>query len=111
MWFHNGATIGFEDVDTSVQGVITINGVLDLLHDGRAEYFTRQVAMQDKVDTEFLKKHSPRHLLPKVKEEGRLVPFFVISGERDSVVDPSVGVRFKEAYDEGTSSPYWSSTL
>lgn len=53
------------------------------------------------MDIEFLQKHSPKHLLSKAKQDGRLVPFFVITGERDSVVDLSVSVHFKEAYDQG----------
>ena len=93
---------GFEDVDTSVKGVITINGSLDIQSDSRrGEFFSKKVAMKDTMDTEFLSKHSPVDLVGKAKEKGLLVPFLVITGSRDAIVDCSIGRRFKKNYDQG----------
>ncbi|KAI9277238.1 Alpha/Beta hydrolase protein [Phascolomyces articulosus] len=92
---------GFEDVDTSVKGVISINGVLDLQSDPyRGEFFAKNVAMKDTVEIDFLSKHSPVDLVSKAKEKGFLVPFLVITGNRDAIVDCSVGQRFKKVYDQ-----------
>ncbi|KAG2224052.1 hypothetical protein INT45_004933 [Circinella minor] len=92
---------GFENVDTSVKGVISINGSLDIQSDShRGEFFTKKVAMKDTIDTEFLSKHSPVDLVGKAKENGLLVPFLVITGSRDAIVDCSIGQRFKKNYDQ-----------
>ncbi|KAI9488079.1 Alpha/Beta hydrolase protein [Zychaea mexicana] len=91
---------GFEDADTTVKGVITINGALDVQSDkSRGEYFSHKVALKDKVDPEFLGKHSPVDLVDKANQDGLLVPFLVITGSRDAIVDCSIGRRFKKNYD------------
>lgn len=93
---------GFELVDTAVQGVITFNGVLDVQNDhGRAVFFSRDIALQPKVDTAFLSKHSPIDIIKKAKEENHLVPFLILTGERDALVDCGDAMRFKETYDHG----------
>ncbi|KAI7877509.1 alpha/beta-hydrolase [Lichtheimia hyalospora FSU 10163] len=92
---------GFEDVDTSVKGVITINGSLDLIHDpAYADWFSTKVALKSKVDIDLLRTHSPAEAILKCKDKGTLVPHLVAAGERDSIVDISGAQRFKAAYDE-----------
>ncbi|KAF7725344.1 hypothetical protein EC973_009684 [Apophysomyces ossiformis] len=94
---------GFEEVDTSVCGVISLNGVLDLESDPvRSDYFARTVALQDKVDMEFIREHSPISNIMKAKAEGKLVPFLLFTGERDSMVDSSMAKEFKKVYIEAT---------
>ncbi|KAI8149205.1 Alpha/Beta hydrolase protein [Fennellomyces sp. T-0311] len=102
---------GFEDADTTVKGVISINGVLDIHSDHtRGLYFTRRVAMKDTIDTAFLSKHSPVDLVDKAKQTGKLVPFLVVTGDRDAVVDCSIGKRFKHVYDQAIGEKAVSSS-
>lgn len=92
---------GFEDVDTSVKGVISINGSLDLLNDpAYADWFSTKVAMKGKVDVDLLRAHSPAEAVLQCKDKA-MAPHLLISGERDCIVDVSQSERFKSAYDEG----------
>ncbi|SAL97630.1 hypothetical protein [Absidia glauca] len=89
---------GFESVDTSIRGVISLNGILDLQSDqDRMMYFTQKVAGQDSIDLAFLGRHSPLHV---VKHQGCGVPFLVLAGNRDMMVDTSIATRFKAALDD-----------
>ncbi|KAI9310109.1 Alpha/Beta hydrolase protein [Dichotomocladium elegans] len=91
---------GFEDVDTSVNGLISLNGALDIANDQtRAAFFSMRVAMKDKVDTDFLLSHSPVDLLHRTSKE-LLLPSLIIAGDRDLIVDSSAGIRYKSTYDE-----------
>jgi hypothetical protein len=90
--------LGFESVDTSIRGVISLNGILDLQSDqDRMMYFTQKVAGQDSIDLAFLGRHSPLHV---VKHQGCGVPFLVLAGDRDMMVDTSIATRFKVALDD-----------
>ncbi|KAG0175113.1 hypothetical protein DFQ30_000596 [Apophysomyces sp. BC1015] len=98
---------GFEDVDTSVCGVISLNGVLNLQSDAvRSEYFSRTVAMLENVDVGFLSQHSPIENVQKAKDQGKLVPFLLFTGERDSMVDSSIAKEFKKAYSQAMGPEY-----
>lgn len=93
---------GFEQVDTSVRGVVSLSGVLDLVEDThRAAYFSKQVANLDKVDMDFLNQHSPSKLIEKSKQENKLVPFLLIAGERDAITNCNISKSFKTVYDQG----------
>lgn len=93
---------GFENVDTSVRGVITISGALDMATGAHhASYFSKQIAKLDKVDTVFLNQHSPLVLIEKSKQENKLVPFLLIAGERDNLTECKMSTSFKQAYDQG----------
>lgn len=67
---------GFEDVDTSVRGVISLNGVLRTHID---QFFARKVVMmKGPLDHEFLQEHSPAAYCQKAHEKGNLVPSLVL---------------------------------
>lgn len=90
---------GFEDVDTSVRGVVSLSGALDLVNEPyHAVFFCKKVANLDKVDMDFLNQHSPSALVPKTKN---LVPFLLIAGERDSLTECKMSKAIKVAFDEG----------
>lgn len=93
---------GFEDVDTSVRGVISLSGALDMATEAHhAAFFSKRIAKLDKVDTVFLNQHSPLALVEKARCDNKLVPFLLISGERDSLTESKMSKSFKEAYDQG----------
>lgn len=93
---------GFEKIDTSVRGVISFSGALDLVNESHnALFFSKKVANLEHVNIEFLNQHSPVALVQKAKEENKLVPFLVISGERDSLTESRQSKAFKSAYDDG----------
>ncbi|KAI7896196.1 Alpha/Beta hydrolase protein [Mucor mucedo] len=94
---------GFEDVDTSVRGVITLSGALDVVTKAHhATFFSKHVAKLDKVDTVFLNQHSPLSLVEKARGENKLVPFLLIAGERDGLTECEMSKSFKEAYNQAT---------
>lgn len=67
---------GFEDVDTSVQGVITLNGALRIHHD---MFFAKKVAlMKEPINRAFLLDHSPVTYCEKAHQLGNLVPSLII---------------------------------
>ncbi|CDH50578.1 esterase lipase [Lichtheimia corymbifera JMRC:FSU:9682] len=102
---------GFEDVDTSVKGVISINGSLDLLNDpAYADWFSTKVAMKGKVDVDLLRAHSPAEAVLQCKDKA-MAPHLLISGERDCIVDVSQSERFKSAYDEAAGEKNSQCTL
>lgn len=89
---------GFEDIDTSVRGVISFSGALDMVcSPSHPAYFCKQVANLDKVDMEFMYQHSPTSLIPKAKD--KLVPFLLFSGGRDRLTESIMSTNFKAAYD------------
>lgn len=89
----------FEDVDTSVRGVVSLSGVLELVNEPhRAAFFSKKVANLDKVDMDFLNQHSPVALVPKTRN---LVPFLLIAGERDNLTECKMSKEMKAAFDEG----------
>lgn len=89
----------FEEVDTSVRGVVSLSGALELVNESHhAAFFCKKVANLDKVDTDFLNQHSPVALVPKTKN---LVPFLLIAGERDSLTECKMSKAMKVASDEG----------
>lgn len=103
---------GFEDVDTSVRGVVSLSGALDMVSGTHhALFFCKKVANLDKVDLEFLNEHSPLALVQKAKENNKLVPFLVIAGERDALVESNMSKSFKLAYDQATGSDSTQCTL
>ncbi|KAI8380822.1 Alpha/Beta hydrolase protein [Blakeslea trispora] len=96
---------GFEDVDTSVRGVVSLSGALDMMSaPHHASFFCKEVANLDRVDMEFLSRHSPAQVIPKAKEQNKLVPFLLIAGNRDSLVEIDINNKFKATYDEVTGS-------
>ncbi|KAG2214846.1 hypothetical protein INT46_000144 [Mucor plumbeus] len=98
----------FEDVDTSVRGVVSLSGVLELVNEPhRAAFFSKKVANLDKVDMDFLNQHSPVALVPKTRN---LVPFLLIAGERDNLTECKMSKEMKAAFDEATT-PNSSCTL
>lgn len=79
--------------------MISLNGILDLQSDeDRMTYFTQKVARQDSIDLAFLERHSPLHVVKK--QQGSGVPFLVMAGDRDMMVDTSIATRFKVALDD-----------
>ncbi|KAF7723748.1 hypothetical protein EC973_001724 [Apophysomyces ossiformis] len=93
---------GFEEVDTSVQGVISLSGGLDIQTSEEAKaFFAERVIMDPNVKQSFLDEHSPIHVLPKAGRDGKLVPFLAIAGRLDSLNDCSIAEDFKTIYDEG----------
>ncbi|KAI8647529.1 Alpha/Beta hydrolase protein [Parasitella parasitica] len=92
---------GFESVDTSVRGVVSLSGSLDQISDPHhALFFCKKVANLDKVDVDFLNQHSPLALVPKTKS---LVPFLLVAGERDSLTECKMSKAMKIACDEATA--------
>ncbi|OBZ88320.1 hypothetical protein A0J61_03641, partial [Choanephora cucurbitarum] len=97
---------GFEEVDTSVRGVVSLSGALDMMSaPHHADYFCKQVSNLDRVDMEFLSKHSPAQVIPRAKEQNCIVPFLLIAGNRDSLVEIDINNKFKATFDEVTGSP------
>lgn len=93
---------GFEQVDTSLRAVISINGVLDLLHDeNTTAYFSRLIANHPEIDHEFISQHSPACL---VKKSEKLVPFLCLAGERDNLVTVKEAINFKTNYEQRNQS-------
>ncbi|KAI8331520.1 Alpha/Beta hydrolase protein [Chlamydoabsidia padenii] len=92
---------GFESVDTSIRGVISLNGILDIQSDQvRKTYFTHKVALLDEIDPVFLDRHSPLYI---VKHQETRIPFLVITGQRDMMVDTTIGINFKTSMDYGSN--------
>ena len=90
---------GFEHVDTSVRGVVSLSGALDQINEPHhAVFFCKKVANMDKVDMDFLNQHSPLALVPKTKNP---VPFLLIAGERDSLTESKMSKAMKAAFDKG----------
>lgn len=89
---------GFEQVDTSCRGVVSVNGVLDLTYSNMINYFSKQVAMLSDVNMDFLNKHSPTTVIQQTKD---CVPYLVLAGQRDALVNSDVSVKFKKQFDEG----------
>ncbi|KAI8388860.1 Alpha/Beta hydrolase protein [Radiomyces spectabilis] len=105
---------GFEDVDTSVRGLISFSGALDISSDPRrGEFFTREVARMEKIDAEFLSSHSPIDLLEKAKAENKIVPTLLIAGAQDSLINSSTSEKFKDCYNKviGSDKPMQQCTL
>ncbi|KAL9541856.1 hypothetical protein MBANPS3_008896 [Mucor bainieri] len=99
---------GFEDVDTSVRGVVCLSGALDQVSEPHhAVFFCKKVANMDKVDMDFLNQHSPLALVPTLKNP---VPFLLIAGERDSLTESKMSKAMKAAFDKVTA-PNTSCTL
>lgn len=90
--------LGFELVDTSIQGVINLNGVLDIESDGqRREYFSRVVAQMPTIDDEFMSKHSPmRRVTQPIDKQPA---YLIITGGKDAIVDFEQGKKFKNICD------------
>ncbi|CAO3632034.1 unnamed protein product [Cunninghamella blakesleeana] len=96
---------GFESIDTSIRGLISFNGALDIQSDElRKNFFTHKVAMQDKIDQDFLNNHSPLYLIQQPEMEKKLVPSLIFAGQRDGIVDFSIGLNFKAAFKRATSN-------
>ncbi|KAK4517674.1 uncharacterized protein ATC70_001015 [Mucor velutinosus] len=92
---------GFEDVDTSVHGVVCLSGALDQINEPHnAVFFCKKVANMDKVDMDFLNQHSPLALVPKTKNP---VPFLLVAGERDSLTESKISKAMKVAFDKATA--------
>lgn len=93
---------GFEDVDTSVRGVVSLSGALDITYkDESAMFFSKRVAKLETIDYDFLKQHNPVDVLEKAKQENKLLPHLLLAGQRDTLVDHGVSLKFKETYDKG----------
>lgn len=90
--------LGFELVDTSIQGVINLNGVLDIESDGqRRKYFSRVVAQMPTIDDEFMSKHSPmRRVTQSIDKQPA---YLIITGGKDAIVDFEQGKKFKNICD------------
>ncbi|KAI9270881.1 Alpha/Beta hydrolase protein [Sporodiniella umbellata] len=89
---------GFEDVDTSLRGVVSINGALDLTTEmNMSSHFAKQAMNLTEVNLEALHKHSPVSNLAKAE---KLVPFLCLAGERDTLVTVRDTINFKNTYDQ-----------
>ncbi|CAO3576110.1 unnamed protein product [Absidia cylindrospora] len=100
---------GFESIDTSVCGVISLNGTLNIQADeSKKAFFTHKVAGLDALDQAFLDRHSPLQRVEK--QQLQLPPFLVLAGQRDVMVNASIGVNFKAAFDQ-ESNPDEACTL
>jgi hypothetical protein len=67
---------GFEDVDTSVRGVISINGVMRTHQD---PFFIKKVAMlKEPINRAFVLDHSPLTYVEKAYQQGNLVPSLIL---------------------------------
>ncbi|KAI8887181.1 alpha/beta-hydrolase [Backusella circina FSU 941] len=92
---------GFEDVDTSVRGVVSLSGALDITYTKEsAMFFSKRAAKLETIDYDFLKKHNPVDVLEKAKQENKLLPHLLLAGQRDTLVDHRVSIKFKETYDK-----------
>ncbi|KAI7872324.1 Alpha/Beta hydrolase protein, partial [Spinellus fusiger] len=94
---------GFESVDTSIMGVVSLYGVLDLqTAPYMTEYFAYAIAMQKsgKIDYDFINRHSPIELLQECNDKGLLVPFLLVHAQNDIIDTPETGKRFKLSYDK-----------
>ncbi|KAI9480400.1 MAG: Alpha/Beta hydrolase protein [Benjaminiella poitrasii] len=92
---------GFEHVDTSVKGVISLSGALDMANDAHhAIFFCKKVAKLDTLDPVFLSHHSPVSMVQNTKDQNKLVPFLLIAGERDGLTESRMSKSFKRAYNE-----------
>lgn len=90
---------GFEQVDTSVRGVVCLSGALDQINEPHhAVFFCKKVANMNKVDMDFLNQHSPLALVPNTRNP---VPFLLIAGERDSLTESKMSKAMKAAFDKG----------
>ncbi|KAI8975204.1 Alpha/Beta hydrolase protein [Mycotypha africana] len=95
---------GFEEVDTSVQGVVSLSGALDLMNEPHtAIFFCKRVAGLDNVDTVFLSDNSPAALISKKKNV--LVPYLLVAGEKDSLTNSRISKEFKATFDEEKEAP------
>ena len=96
---------GFENVDTSVRGVISLSGALDLINEkNNALFFAKRVANLDHVDLDFLAQHSPLALVQNAKDGKKLTPLLLIAGERDGLTEAKQSKAVKVAYDQGKIS-------
>ncbi|ORZ12013.1 Alpha/Beta hydrolase protein [Absidia repens] len=105
---------GFESIDTSVCGVISLNGSLDIQGDeSKKAFFTHKVAGLDELDQAFLDRHSPLQRVEKqlAGKQLQLPPFFVLASQRDAMVNASIGVNFKAVFYEQESNPDDGCTL
>ncbi|KAI7905375.1 Alpha/Beta hydrolase protein [Cokeromyces recurvatus] len=92
---------GFESVDTSVRGVISLSGALDMATNAHhAIFFCKKVAQLSKLDSVFLTEHSPAAMIQVTKDKDKLVPFLLISGERDGLTESKMSKLFKSSYDD-----------
>jgi acetyl esterase/lipase len=67
---------GFEDVDTSVRGVISINGVMRTHID---PFFAKHACMtKEPLNKAFLLDHSPVTYVEKAHQQGNLVPSLIM---------------------------------
>jgi acetyl esterase/lipase len=94
--------VGFEEVDTSVQGVVSISGVLDIESVQRyAKAFSFDIAQLSSIDSNYLSLNSPVSCIPQAKEQNKLGPYLLVHGEQDALVTCEMSKRFKEAYYNG----------
>ncbi|ORX57391.1 alpha/beta-hydrolase [Hesseltinella vesiculosa] len=93
---------GFEDVDTSVRGVIGLSAAMDIQGDQyRKQFFLDRVMVQASVEQSVLDYHSPlARLQKKEMADNKLVPYLLFAGQRDALVDVSVGRHFKAAFQQ-----------
>ncbi|KAI8882527.1 alpha/beta-hydrolase [Backusella circina FSU 941] len=93
--------VGFESVDTSVRGVVSISGVLDIGSVKRyAKAFSLDIAQLPSIDYNYLFENSPVSCVPQAKEQNKLVPYLLVHGEQDALVTCEMSKRFKEVYDK-----------
>jgi len=87
---------GFEDVDTSVRGVISINGVMRTHID---PFFAKHACMmKEPLNKAFILDHSPVTYVEKAHQQGNLVPSLIMIGQRDGLVNPEGAKEFTKQY-------------
>ncbi|KAI8987120.1 Alpha/Beta hydrolase protein [Pilobolus umbonatus] len=95
---------GFEDVDTSVQGVVSFSGAVDLFHGKSTSlFFSIRVANLKAIDNDFVRKHSPASVI-KSTHPSKLVPTLLLAGDRDLLVQSDQARIYKKSFDEATNS-------
>ncbi|KAG1394105.1 hypothetical protein G6F60_011079 [Rhizopus arrhizus] len=93
---------GFEDVVTSVQAVISLNGALDITSKySVANFFSESVAHHLTADMDFLHQHSPASL---IKDTHIDVPFLCIAGARDNIIESYMAANFMTAHKSSEKS-------
>ncbi|OAD74418.1 hypothetical protein PHYBLDRAFT_144872 [Phycomyces blakesleeanus NRRL 1555(-)] len=91
---------GFESLDTSVKGVICLNGVLDLQSNSNlASRFMNNTLGVKVPSPEFATEHNPIEVIKSAKEANNLAKFLIVNCGRDTLVNTSVCQNFKQEYD------------
>ncbi|KAI9019447.1 Alpha/Beta hydrolase protein [Phycomyces nitens] len=91
---------GFENVDTSIKGVISLSGVMDLESNPHLTNIFINKGLSTKApNPEFIKEYNPLEKIKSAKEANALPKFLIVSCGRDTLVDSLICQKFKQEYD------------